>query len=260
MIKLTNRILLLLSVIVLLIPITSLSSFAATDKQRVFDEAALLTDEEITEIEAMAKEYSEQRETDFVILTTDSSATAKRYMQDFYDEQGLGYDSEHGNTAIITVNINNREVYLAGFGKAEKYLTDRRLDKVREKITDDLTDGEYLYAFKGFIKKSDYYFDYEPNVNPDNVFYKTWFQFLLALVISVLIVGLMLYQEKSKITTTQNTYKDMKRSKVISQKDRFIRQHVTKTHSPQSKSNNSGGGGGGTTGGGSSHSGSGGRF
>lgn len=256
--NLTKQIIFILSLLIFIMPITSLSSFAETDKQRVYDEVELLSEQEINDLEEMTKKYSDKRETDFVILTTNSSASAKKYMQDFYDEKGLGYDSEHGNTAIMTINMNNREVYLAGFYKGEKYLTDKRLDKVRDKITDDLTDGQYLQAFKGFIKKSDYYFDYEPNVNPDNIFYKTWFQFILALIVSLVIVGMMLYQSKSKITTTQSTYKDMNRSKVISQKDRYIRKHVTKKHSPQSK--DGGGSGGGKTSGGSSHSGSGGRF
>ena len=56
------------------------------------------------------------------------------YMEDFYDEKGLGYDKSHGNTAILTIDMKNGDIYLAGYYKAEKYLDDYRLDIIRDKI------------------------------------------------------------------------------------------------------------------------------
>ena len=64
-------------------------------------------------------------------------------MQDFYDENAPGYDQPHGNTAILTLDMQNRDVYLAGFIKAEDYLDDSRLDLIRDKITPDLSSGNY---------------------------------------------------------------------------------------------------------------------
>ncbi len=40
---------------------------------------------------------------------------------------------KHGNTVILTINMNKSEVYLSGFGDKQKYLSDSRLDEIREK-------------------------------------------------------------------------------------------------------------------------------
>ncbi len=167
--------------IILCVPFIHQITYAETDKQRIYDEAGILTNEEILNLEAISKSYSEKRQTDFVILTTQNSQSAQQYMANFYDKHQLGYEQKNGNAVILTVNIKNREVYLAGFYQAETYLTNERLDKIRNRITKDLSDSNYANAFEMFIKEADYYFDYEPNVNPDNLFYKTWFQFILAI-------------------------------------------------------------------------------
>lgn len=252
--------LILSSFIILCLTFILQITYAETDKQRIYDEAGVLTNEEILNLEAISKSYSEKRQTDFVILTTQNSQSAQQYMANFYDTHQLGYKQKNGNTVILTVNMKNREVYLAGFYQAETYLTNERLDKIRDRITKDLSDTNYARAFETFIKEADYYFDYEPNVNPDNLFYKTWFQFILAIIIALIIVGAMLFQSKSKLTTTSNTYKDMSRSKVLHHKDKFVRRVVTKRYSPMPKAKGPRGGGGGMTGGGHSHSGSSGRF
>ena len=54
------------------------------------------------------------------------------YMEDFYDDKALGYDKPHGN-AILTIDMNNRDVYLAGFYKGEEYLDDYRLDLIQDR-------------------------------------------------------------------------------------------------------------------------------
>ena len=250
----------ILFIIISIVVSTFGSVVLADNKQRIYDDAEILTQAEISQLEKLASLYSEKRETDFIVLTTkDASKSAEQYMADFYDEQKLGYDKPNGNTAIISVNLSRNEVYLSGFYKGKTYLSSKRLDKIRQDVTSDLTEGQYASAFKIFFERADYYFDFKPSVNPDSLFYKTYFQFILALVLALIIVGIMLFQSNSKITTTENTYRDIERSKVIRRKDKYLRRVVTKSYSPKPKSG-SGGGGGGMTGGGHSYSGSGGRF
>lgn len=229
------------------------------EKQRIYDFANLLSESEVSQLETLSTQLSEKRNTDFIILTTNDTEGKDviKYMQDFFDEQALGYDRPHGNTAILTLDMQHREVYLAGFYKAKTYLDDDRLDMIREKITPDLTDENYLAAFEMFMKKSDEYMDFEPGVNPENILFKWWFQIIISLGIGGIIVGMMAYHSGGKVTVHEGTYRDNENSKILKRKDQYIRTSISRQKKPSS---NSSGGGGGVTGGGHSHSGSRGSF
>ncbi|HLR34579.1 MAG TPA: TPM domain-containing protein [Tissierellales bacterium] len=245
--------------------LTNKSLADSNTKQRIYDFANLLTEEEIEELENLSNKYSTKRETDFIILTTNDTndKDVVKYMQDFYDEKALGYDKPHGNTAILTIDMENREVYLSGFYLAKEYLDDSRLDLIREKITPSLSDGDYYKAFKYFIKTSYKYMGIRPKVNPNNILFNLWFQIITSLTLAGIVVGTMAYNSGGKITTSDGTYRNLDTSKVLARRDNYIRTSVTKRRKPSkntSSGSSGGGGGGGVTSGGHSHSGSRGSF
>lgn len=231
-------------------------------KQFVFDNANLLTKDEIEQLEQLSSKLSKERNTAFIILTVDGiqGKSLEKYMADFYDNEAPGYDQPHGNTAILSIDMKERDVYLAGFKHAETYLDSGRLDKIRERITNDLTDGEYFLAFSDFMITSHRYMGYEPGVNPDNILFKLWFQILACILIAATIVIFMVYRSGGRVTVTGATYLNSEQSGIISKKDTFINKTVTKTKKPDNSNNNGGGSGGGRTSGGHSYSGSGGKF
>lgn len=246
----------------LLFSAAQISNAASDTKQRVYDYAKLLTRTEVEELEAMASKYGEKRETDFIILTTADTQgkDIEKYMDDFYDEMAPGYDKPHGNTAILTIDMQHRDVHVAGFYKAKEYLDDGRLDLIREKITPDLSEGNYYEAFSTFIKTSYKYMGFSPGVDPENILFNLWFQLVVAVIVGGTVVGIMIYNSGGKITVNEGTYRDAKHSRILDQKDNFIRTTVTKRRKPTQSSSSGGGGGGGITGGGHSHSGSRGKF
>lgn len=239
-------------------------SRAENKKQYIYDFAGLLSDEDYSKLSNLAKSLSVERETDFIILTTDKTGNLDvvQYMQNFYDEKGLGYDKRHGNTAILTIDMQNREVYLAGFYKAETYLDNERVELIRQKITPFLSAGQYYEASEQFIKLAHEYMGFKPGVNPENILFKGQFQVVLSLIIASLIVGIMMFRVGGRVTVTANTYIDNNTSRLIDKNDTYIRTTVTKVKKPSTNNNSSGGfgGGGGITGGGHSHSGSRGSF
>ncbi|WP_315119694.1 TPM domain-containing protein [uncultured Clostridium sp.] len=260
---------LFLIMLLIFLPFVSNVAIAASDaKQRIYDFAGLLTPEEIEELEVISSKYSAKRKTDMVILTSNDmeGKDVVKYMQDFYDEEALGYDKPHGNCAILTIDMENREVYLAGFYLGKEYLDDSRLDLIRSKITPDLSQGDYYKAFHDFIKTSYKYMGIRPGVNPDNVVFNLGFQIIASLATAGIIVGIMAHNSGSKITVNEGTYRDSNNSRIIQRRDDYIRTTVTKVRKPsQNTSSNSssgggGGGGGGVTSGGHSHSGSRGSF
>ncbi|WP_127588792.1 TPM domain-containing protein [Paenibacillus koleovorans] len=237
------------------------TTYAATSsKSLIFDEAGLLSKDESTELNELANKYGALRETDIIIFTTPNAANADvmKMTQDFYDKRAPGYDKPHGNAVILTVDMKHREVYLAGFYKAEEYLGDKRLEQIRAKISPDLSSGNYQSAFQKYIETSYRYMGIPPGVNPNNPLFNIWLQLGVSLLIGGIVVGIMAYRSGGRVTVDRRTYEDTGNSGVVDRRDSYIRTTVTKTKI--AKSSGSGGGGGGRTGGGHSHSGSRGSF
>lgn len=236
--------------------------------KRVYDFANLLNVDEIEKLEELAQKYSAKRDTDFIILTTydTDGKDIVEYIEDFYDDNALGYDKPCGNAVILTIDMNNRGIYLAGFYKGEEYLDDYRLDLIRDNIALDLSNGDFYKAFEKFIKTSYKYMGIKPGVDPDNILFKTSFQVIMSLIIAGIVVGSMAYNSSAgRSTVYEGTYRDFSTSKIINRRDTYLRTSVTK-HKRVSSNNNSSGGsgisrsGGGITKGGHSHSGSRGNF
>ncbi len=231
------------------------------NKKLVYDDAGLLTDQERQAVNRVANEYGPVQQTDFVIYTTDNPnyTDVQILTEDLYDEKGFGYDKGFGNAVILTMDMRNREVYLAGFGKAETLLDDQRLDQIREKIMPYLRNGDYQAAFEQYIQLSSKYMNYKPGVNPDSFLLNIWFQTAAAILLGIIIVWIMAARTGGRVTVSRTTYEDASASGLLDHYDRFIRTSVSKR---KIERNNSSGGssGGGTSSGGHSHSGSRGSF
>ena len=235
---------------------------AAEVKPLIFDEAGLLSKEERDELNALANEYGAKRETDFIILTADSAPNNdfELMTENFYDEYAPGYDKPHGNTVILTIVLSSRDVHLEGYYKGEEYLDSGRLDKIRNKITSDISSGDYKQAFEQYIKTAHRYMGYEPGVNPDNILFNIWFQLGSAVAIGGIAVGVMAYRSGGRVTVNRRTYEDASTSGILEHEDRYIRTTTTKRKIERNTGGGSGGGGGGVSRGGHSHSSSSGKF
>ncbi|MBS4212453.1 TPM domain-containing protein [Bacillus sp. FJAT-29953] len=281
-----KRSLIILMMLLLVLPWGMSTAKAETfDRNHyIYDYAHLLTDGESAELQHLASEMGKESETAFIIISLDDTKgkDVVQYVEDFYDEYGPGYDQPHGNTAILAIDMNERDVYLAGFKKAEQYLDDSRLDLIRGEITPDLSDGQYFDAFSTFLNRAYEYMGNEPENGKDsytgngsigspeenngydfggipskNIFFQWWFQLIVSLIMAGVVVVIMAYRAGGKVTVNARTYMDSNRSKVVNRSDNFIRQIVTRQRKP---SNNTNSGGGGITSGGHSHSGSRGKF
>ncbi|MCG7408767.1 TPM domain-containing protein [Paenibacillus sp. ACRRX] len=254
---------LFLIAMMLIVPMHLAAGEASTTniKQLIYDEAGLLSQEEYNEINALANQYGVEREADIIIVTVnnESPTDVKRMTQEFYDEHAPGYDKPHGNAVILTLDMNSRELYLAGFYKAKLYLNDERLDHIRDKIAPDLTNGDYKLAFEKYIQTAHKYMGFKPEVNPNNIFYNVWIQLGISVILGGIIVTAMVLRSGGRITVNSRTYEDAATSGLVDYEDRYLRSNTTKRKIEKS-SNGGSSGGGGTTSGGHSHSGSRGSF
>lgn len=234
--------------------------FAETD-QHVYDNAGLLSEGEIRELEALAAEHSRKHDADFLFLTTPTTdgQPITTYMGDFFERWKAENNQE--NAVLLTIDIGSREVYLAGFGTAETSLDNQRVELVLDRIMPYMSAGEYGGAFHETVTTSSRYMEYRPGVNPENIFLQTWFQAAVALLLGGVVVGSMIFNAGGRVTTTSRTYVDSQNTQVRSRRDQFRNKTVSRRRVPKSNGGGGGGfGGGGMTGGGSSYSGGGRNF
>lgn len=265
---------------------------AKPEDQKIFDFAGLFTEEEILELEEITREQGEVGEIDIVIITENGigNITRKKYLEDFYDTHGFGYQGEHHDAALMLVNMdpNDRGVEIQGYKKAEHYLHNDRTEHVLDDLVPLLSDGYYFEAAEEFAKQVAYYMNEEKGVNSNPVigdensgnyhgeasydgpsnyygekdfFTHPIFHLIISLGVGALVVAIMAYHSSGKVTTHNRTYLDEKNSRVVARHDRYIRTTTTRVKKP---SNNSSGGrssgGGGISSGGHSHSGGGRSF
>lgn len=243
----------------LLVLVSGTVAFAQTD-QHIYDQAGLLSDSEISDLEVYAAEKSREQGTEFLLLTTDSTEglPIETYMGDFFDD--LAEETGTENAVLLTIDIGGREFYLAGFGTAERRLDNQRVEMVLDRITPYMVEGQYAGAFRETIETSDRYMEYNPGVNPESIFFQTWFQAAVALLLGGVVVGTMLYNSGGRNTTTAATYIDRDHTRVTRDTDRFRNKTVTRRRIPKNNNSSGGFGGGGMTGGGRSFSGGGRSF
>ncbi len=242
------------------ISVSGVAALAAAD-EHIYDSANLLSESEIADLEAVAAKYSQEQDVDFLFLTTadENMPLITDYMGDFFDEWSI--ENNQKNVVLLTMNIATRDVYLAGFGKAETTLDNKRVDMVLDRIVPEMQNGDYADAFRETVTTSSRYMEYRPGVNPENILLKSWFQLLVALLLGAGVVGFMLYNSGGRVTTTASTYFDGDHTRVTGTRDQFRNKTVSRRKVPKNDGGSGGGfGGGGTTGGGTSFSGGGRKF
>lgn len=114
---------------------------AAAENIYITDDAYLLTDEEVQDIEAYLETLNP--ETKYVIATSDNSDygyDADSKLEHYYTKLYSNYDDGIG----FIIDMENREIYISGYGKYQKSISNA--DAL------DITDNIYRYASRG-----DYY-------------------------------------------------------------------------------------------------------
>ncbi|MDF2801122.1 MAG: hypothetical protein K0S61_1025 [Anaerocolumna sp.] len=275
--------------------LTSNKVWAQTDEQRVFDDYEYFSSSELTALEEICQTYGEDGKVDIVMLIQNGldGKTPTLYIEDFYDNHEFGYDKAQGDTVILLLNLeeNNRTVNIQGYGNAEYYINNDRIEYILDDITPYLKDGDFYNALELFAKESAYYMKEEKGVNAapatgsensgnyygessydgpsnyygqkeDNILYNTWVQLAGALVIGGITIAIMIGSSGGRITTNNRTYLNESNSGLIAHRDDYIRTTTTRVRKPQNNNNGGGrsSGGGGISSGGHSHSGGGRSF
>lgn len=269
----------ILAVLLISILFSGIQVNAAAEDQKVYDNYGLFSETEVTDLENICNQYGEEGKVDIAIVTTDDleGKTYKQYLEDFYDVAGLGYDKEFGDTAIILISMepDNHFVGIQGYGNAEYYINNDRTEHILDDITPLLKDSRFYDAMEKYAEEVAYYMNEEEGVdasNPvgsedsgnyygessydgpsnyygeeDSIFYNTFVQLGIAILIGGVTVLIMAINSGGRVTVHNRTYMDEQNSGVVARHDDYIRTTTTRVKKP---SNNNGGGGGRSSGGG----------
>lgn len=262
---------------------SALAAEAEGNAKRVYDEAGILTQEEISLLEDMCLTYGEDAEVEIFILTHNDPNTVypERYIEDFEDLLPVG------DRVYFLYDMARSEIFMEGYGKAETYIHSRRIDVILDTVFDDMKAGNYYDAFETYITmsadymKDDSELNWDHNYNlqdlpsgsssdpakddyirhqneydydryydkPESVLTKVWFQLAASLAIGGITVGIMAYNSGGRMTAKGSDYLDVKRSGLIGRRDVYIRTRVTRIRRPTNNTNNTSGRGGFNSGG-----------
>lgn len=241
----------------------------AAEGERVFDYADVLTAAEEKKLAEQIAKREQQIGCDIVIVTinqsvldfygyganTDSSwsRAMRDFADDFYDENGFGYNRVHGDGVLLLDNWYEGEKgsWLSTCGRVLERYSNSMIDSVLDDVYDRVEKSPYK-AYSAYIE--DIYRDMmrgRININPLIVLGAA------AVAAVIFIVSHMKTKEGEK-TTGASAYVENGSVQFTVMRDELINKHVTSVaYNPGSGGGHSGGGGRHVSSGGVSHGGGG---
>jgi uncharacterized protein len=248
---------------------------ATRQKDRLLDNADLLTDGEESLLLDKLNDVSNKWNCNVVVLTVDDhSGPIQDYADDYFDYNGFGADY-NGDGILFMLSMSDREWAISTAGRAQWAFTDYGQEKMMDEMMDELREGDYYEAFEEYVMICDRYLEmydsgtaYDVGVKPPKT-QKDIIGYIFGSIIGGLIIALIpILKMKSDLKTVKmqanaNAYEGGKGISLRVKEDRFVRKALSKTPIPKDTGSRSGGGGGSsihTSSSGSSHGGSHGHF
>lgn len=111
----------------------------------VYDDADILTEEEIVELNGKLSAFSEESGWSIYAVTTDHAGgrTSRQYADDFFDAHSAG--GEDG--AALLIDLDNREITISTCGAVIRFMTDQRIERTLDDAFAYVSDGAYKDCF-----------------------------------------------------------------------------------------------------------------
>ena len=226
--------------------------------ERIFDEADILTETEEYSLQKYMDKVSKEKQVDIVIVTTNDAEgkQPREYAEDFYKTHDFGYEDSDGTGLLYLISLDksvtgNRELWMTTAKEAKDYFSQSRIDSVLDNIYNTLTADEelnYYGSCNEFIKGIEKYMNVSESVP---VFLTKWYSKLgIALVITMIIFFILIFNFGGKKTTTAETYLNVNSIKRNIKEDTYMYTNTTKTKIEKSSSSSGSSSGGSSSGGG----------
>ncbi|ADL32959.1 hypothetical protein bpr_I0210 [Butyrivibrio proteoclasticus B316] len=240
-------------------------------KERLLDNAELLTASEKQEILGLLNSISSTHQANVAILTVNSHrGSIQDYADDYFDYNGFQADYD-GSGILFMLSMEDREWAISTHGTAAYVFTDYGQEELMDEMIPYLRDDDYYDAFKAFIDVSERYFTLYEEGTPYDVDYKDTSPaavtrallicILIGLVIGFIPIGIMSLDLKSvKASVNAAGYQIHNGLHMGLHTDTYIRSSTSRTKIPENNSNSGGGSSFHVSSSGSSHGGSSGHF
>ncbi|MDD3360935.1 MAG: TPM domain-containing protein [Hespellia sp.] len=265
--KKKKKLLTLLLSLVLAMTMMMPVSAASSAYERVFDDAGILTADEIASLNEEINQQIDAYDFDIVLLTVPSldGKDIAAYADDYYDENGFGLDEDNSGVLFL-IDMEEHNYYISTCGEGITAFTDYGISRAGEKVSSYLSDGDYAGGLEEFLRISNDYFTayYDDTVydsdNPyeesKNYVVRELIALAIALVVGVGITLMMKSQmNNAKPQEYAGNYLKKDSLHLTNQRDMFLYSQITKvkkeekedsgssTHSSSSGTTHGGGGG-----------------
>ncbi|MBT9776347.1 TPM domain-containing protein [Clostridium sp. MCC353] len=245
-------------------PVWAGTSETADESQRVFDHAGLFTSAQTASMETEIAELQKKMKMDVVVATTKDSGgkSAVEYADDFYDYGGFGTGNDY-NGLLFLIDMDNRELTISTSGIMRRYLTDKRIDSMLDRIYEYASQGDYEGCVEQFLKDTLKYYNkgiqagqYIYDVETGSIsFHRSirWYEWMLALGVSLFAAGSSclsvvrkygMKKERRKSADFNLAYRADCHFALQNQSDSLVNKFVTQAVIPRHTSSGSSGGGG----------------
>lgn len=232
------------AVTILMSLISPSMAYADSGSTIIDDKAGLFTSEQSEKLNAKMQKISQKYDYSVVLLTVPSTNNiySTTYINDYYDVMYEDLHKISKDCIFIFRDIDERILEIRAYGECQKFLPNKRCEKVIDKMARNIMRDQYYEGFLTGLDQIKSYLLYHPNP-------MTWtlVQILIAVVVAAIVVASMVRTSESRITTNANTYLDISNSGIVAKRDVYYNTTVTRTRINTSSSS------------GGSHSSSGGR-
>lgn len=228
-------------------------------RQYVYDYADLLTDEEEAKLQAECERIRELTKADYVIVTNELTGEDAwdyiGYIDNFYDDQGFGYDAPRGDGSVFLIEMTNRVTYTSTAGRLVQSVSEDSLTSLNEEAASHMSEGAGS-ACEYYLKRMNKLVKYESTGGRsmvEMILPSLGVGFVLALILTIIAVSMM---KGSDSKADLKAIHQKGTGRLVTSRDVFVRQTETRRkiekddsgshssgHSSRSSSSSSHGGG-----------------
>lgn len=149
-----KRIFALIFIGLMLLPALACAQSLGQGTSRVFDQAELMTAQEVQSLESLIAKLRREYGMDIAVLTSKDAPVnrSQAYADGFYDKNGLGMGTD-GSGMLLLIDMKNRVPTISTKGLMIRYLTDARLDALLDTADPYLQQGAFGQAASQVIKQ-----------------------------------------------------------------------------------------------------------
>ena len=228
--KIKNIFLAALAVLMLFLSFPQVLYAKNPDSSKIYvtDEAEILSDTKESKLQKKCKSVSKNCKTDVAVLTISKGldyTDLDNYVRTFAKEKGYAYDasSSEADYIVYVIDMKSRAVRVVTSGIAKSDISQSDLQSIIDKTTSTLSDGNY---YKACVKYTDITQKLLSTSKTYKLFLYMPIKLGIAAVIAIIVVLVMMFNAKTKMTVDGNTYAK-NGVHVYRREDRFINTTVT---------------------------------